>query len=241
MVDGIDAPRYRAIGNVDSVEEFGAQGGRGSSIGRGAYAVVRGWVLHEQFRSPVDLLLVSLGTETAAVAFLGLSRSDVAEHYGSAALRAGFVAVIPVTVSPGVHRLSFAARVGDQILAWDPKHRRHHRRPEKIRWCKGRHERTDHWAFSVDGLFRSDGTRLEAAGEGDAVPWNCSAFIKLWAIDLAARAPAERIVARSGGVDLPVLDGLTRADAAASVSVLPAQRCGFAVPVSPPLYGTGIS
>jgi hypothetical protein len=69
------------------------------------------------------------------------------------------------------------------------------------------------------------------------VSWRTPAFIKLWAIDLARRLPAERIIARTGGIDLPVLAGLSRVDAALSAGVFSASRCGFAVPVIPPVSG----
>ena len=237
MVDGTDRRSHRAIGNLDSIEEIGSRIRADSPLGRGGYAVVRGWALHEGRHEPVDSLLVSLGAETTVAAFLGLPRPDVAERFGPGALNAGFLAVFPLTGTLGQHRLTLEARAGDELLSCDTSCTISIDVPENP--LAGRQERGEFWAYAIDGVHLSDGAPARTFEQGVAIlSWGSPAFIKLWVIDLAKRAPPEGIIARSGGVYLRVIDGLMRHDAALSAGAPEAVRCGFAVPVTPSLSGT---
>lgn len=237
VIDGTSRRSHRAIAYVDTVEEIGARSGADSPLGRGAYAVVRGWALHEGRHEPVESLRVSVGTETTVEAFLGLPRPDVAERFGRGALNAGFVAVFPLTAPCGPYQLTLEALAGDEVLPCDTSYAVSIDVPENP--LAGRQERGDFWAYAIDGVYLSNGTPASSFDQGIAVlSWGCSAFIKLWAIDLAKRAPPEAIIARSGGVYLRVIDSLMRHDAALSVGAPGAAQCGFAVPVSPSLSGT---
>jgi hypothetical protein len=234
VVDSTGRQSHRAIGHVDSVEEIGSRVEGASSIGRGAYALVRGWVLHEERREPVDALRVSLDVEGVA-AVLGFPRPDIVEHFGPASLNAGFVAAVPITAPNGEHRITIEARSSDGVLPCDASSVVRIGVPEHP--LMGRQERSDSWAFAFDGICVSGGVAASYENGVAVVPLGTPANVRLWAIDLAERAPPARIVARSGGIYLRVIDGLKRDDAALSLGVAGAERCGFAVPVSPSLSG----
>lgn len=208
-----------------------------ASLGRGAYALVRGWALDEESNEPVDSLLVSLEAETTVAALLGLPRPDIAERFGEGSLNAGFIAVLPLMAPVGRHKLAIEVHSRGKVLPFDTSCVVSIDVP--VDPLASRKERNECWAYAIDGVLLSDGTPPPSFDQGVAVlPWGSSAFIKLWAIDLAKRAPPHRLIARSGGIYLRVIGGLMRYDAASSVGVPDAGRCGFAVPVSPSLSGT---
>ena len=228
-----------AVDQVTSLEEIGSSAGDLPSLRQGDFALARGWAIRADDHTPVDAVSVMLGTEASVESFQGLPRPDVAEHFGSAALNSGFAVVFPVTAPIGQQPLAFEARSQGEVLpldltcivSIDPP-------PNPL---AGRHERSDRWAFAIDGIHLDYATPAPKNDPDDADVFTLSlgstAFIKLWVIDLAHNAPAAGVVARCGGLYLPVLAGVVRRDAAAAVGLPQAAQCGFAVPVSPPISG----
>jgi hypothetical protein len=218
---------------VDSVDELGPHEALVGLLSRGAYAVARGWALQPNRSEPVDTLRVSLGGDVWVDALTGLPRPDVAKQFGPGALNSGFVAAFPVMPSPGRHEVLFEAGAGSQAVALDVNCFVTVRIPEDP--LAGRRERRDGWAFAIDGVHRDvvDGTNVS----GVTLTPASRPYIKLWALDVAERCAAARIVARSGGVYLRVLDGYVRRDAALALGLPDAERCGFAIPVSAAVGG----
>lgn len=228
-----------AIDRVTSLEETGSGVRDLPSLRQGDFAVARGWAIRADDRTPVDAVSVTLGTEASVESFPGLPRPDVAAQFGNVSLNSGFTVVFPVTAPIGQQPLAFEARSRGEVLPLDPTCIVAIDPPSNP--LAGRHERSDRWAFAIDGIHLDYATPAPKNDPDDAdvftLSLGASAFIKLWVIDLAHNAPAAGVVARCGGLNLPVFSGVLRADAAAAVGLPQAAKCGFAVPVCPPIGG----
>ena len=211
------------------------------SLRRGDFARARGWVVRADDATPVDGLSVTLAGEPAVEAIVGLSRPDVAEHLGADARKSGFEVVFPVTAPLGRQQLAFEARSGGEILPLDSACIVSIDPPSDP--LAGRYERRDGWAFTIDGIRLAEGRAAEkndpSAPDVFTLALAARAFVQLWVIDRVHDVPASGVVARAGGIYLPVLASAVRRDAAAYVGLPSAERCGFIVPVSPPLCGVG--
>ncbi len=240
MSDGGGLHGESVAGHVDEIGIVGGELAMPGTVPQGCRLSIRGWALNRRTGKPVDRLRIAVADGPLAEAVLEFRRQDVADGLEWATSEyGGFYAVIPVDCGLGSQPVTVMAYCDDNLIPLDCG-------------CKvevgptldqiaGYEERSEGWAFAVDGFFTGD-RRFDVADQRHTaiVAYELPSILKLWIIDLKEKRPPASVVARLGGSYLPVFDGTERPDAAASVGVLDAHRCGFSIPVVPALSCTSL-
>jgi hypothetical protein len=235
-VAGISFGRGSFVGHIDEIGQAGGESGIATSIARGGFAIVRGWLVDRRASKPPDAISVAVGSGSIVAAVTGLKRPDVAAVYGSAAIASGFVAAVPIDVPLGACALSVRVRAGRRRFSVEVPIPSLVVAPDDP--FGGLERRPGDWRYCVDGVFVGDARApVDASGAYVVAPGE-AADIRMWAIDAAALCPPAAIVARFGGRYLAVPGTIERADAAAHVGAYGAAWCGFSIPFIPSPVGT---
>jgi hypothetical protein len=220
---------------IVAVDELGDPRPPDGSIGRGSLTCVRGWVRCESERARIDRVTVGIGADVA-VATLGDLRSGLAQD--EPAIGADrFWAIVAVTGSEGPHPISLTIACNGATTRIETPPTVIVTRPADP--FADRTLRLDDWLSAIDGVYVGDQERAPRDPDGSfLLTAGVPAFVNLWAIDRRTADAPQAVIARAGGVYVPVVDGYTRADAARSVGYRMVLNCGYRIPISPPATGT---